>query len=53
MKPFDEIAVQEAGRLKEAGVATEAVAVSVGVADGKATIARPASERFIQMHRVT
>ncbi|MDN7969605.1 electron transfer flavoprotein subunit beta/FixA family protein, partial [Burkholderia multivorans] len=32
MNPFDEIAVEEAVRLKEAGVATEVVAVSVGVA---------------------
>ncbi|PCE30461.1 electron transporter RnfB, partial [Burkholderia ubonensis subsp. mesacidophila] len=29
MNPFDEIAVEEAVRLKEAGVATEIVAVSV------------------------
>ena len=32
MNPFDEIAVEEAVRLKEAGVATEVVAVSAGVA---------------------
>ena len=31
MNPFDEIAVEEAVRLKEAGVATEIVAVSAGV----------------------
>ena len=31
MNPFDEIAVEEAMRLKEAGVATEVVAVSCGV----------------------
>jgi len=31
MNPFDEIAVEEAVRLKEAGVATEIVAVSLGV----------------------
>jgi electron transfer flavoprotein beta subunit len=30
MNPFDEIAVEEAVRLKEAGVATEIVAVSIG-----------------------
>ena len=30
MNPFDEIAVEEAIRLKEAGVATEVVAVSIG-----------------------
>jgi len=32
MNPFDEIAVEEATRLKEAGVATEVIAVSCGVA---------------------
>ena len=32
MNPFDEIAVEEAVRLKEAGVASEVVAVSAGVA---------------------
>ena len=32
MNPFDEIAVEEAVRLKEAGVVTEVVAVSCGVA---------------------
>ena len=32
MNPFDEIAVEEAVRLKEAGVATEIVAVSCGAA---------------------
>src|SRR3977135_2167696 len=31
MNPFDEIAVEESIRLKEAGVATEIVAVSCGV----------------------
>ena len=31
MNPFDEIAVEEAVRLKEAGIATEVVAVSAGV----------------------
>src|SRR6187200_2740242 len=31
MNPFDEIAVEEAVRLKEAGVVTEIVAVSCGV----------------------
>ena len=31
MNPFDEIAIEEAVRLKEAGVATEVVAVSCGV----------------------
>jgi electron transfer flavoprotein beta subunit len=32
MNPFDEIAVEEAARLKEAGVVTEVVAVSIGSA---------------------
>ena len=32
MNPFDEIAIEEATRLKEAGMATEIVAVSCGVA---------------------
>src|SRR5476651_2056891 len=31
MNPFDEIAVEEAVRLKEAGIATEIVAVSCGL----------------------
>src|SRR5882762_5506040 len=31
MNPFDEIAVEEAVRLKEAGIVTEIVAVSLGV----------------------
>jgi electron transfer flavoprotein beta subunit len=36
--PFDEIAVEEAVRLKEAGVATEVVAVSCGVATCQETL---------------
>ncbi|TXT29689.1 MAG: electron transfer flavoprotein beta subunit, partial [Rhodocyclaceae bacterium] len=32
MNPFDEIAIEEAVRLKEAGIATEVIAVSCGVA---------------------
>ncbi|PRD96758.1 electron transporter RnfB, partial [Burkholderia ambifaria] len=35
MNPFDEIAVEEAVRLKESGVVTEVVAVSVGVAQAQ------------------
>src|SRR5690625_1870585 len=31
MNPFDEIAVEEAVKLKEAGVASEVVAVSLGI----------------------
>lgn len=38
MNPFDEIAVEEAVRLKEAGTATEIVAVSMGVAQSQETI---------------
>jgi len=38
MNPFDEIAVEEAVRLKEAGKATEVVAVSIGVAQATETI---------------
>ena len=38
MNPFDEIAVEEAVRLKEAGVATEVVAVSAGVAACQETL---------------
>ncbi len=38
MNPFDEIAVEEATRLKEKGVATEVVAVSIGPAQAKDTI---------------
>jgi len=38
MNPFDEIAVEEAMRLKEAGVATEVVAVSCGVAACQETL---------------
>src|SRR4030081_531032 len=38
MNPFDEIAVEEAVRLKEAGVATEVVVVSAGVAQSQETL---------------
>ena len=38
MNPFDEIAVEEAMRLKEKGVATEVVAVSCGVAQCQETL---------------
>ena len=38
MNPFDEIAVEEAIRLKEAGKATEIVAVSIGAAQSSETI---------------
>src|SRR5512134_2696753 len=38
MNPFDEIAVEEAIRLKEKGVATEVVAVSCGVAACQETL---------------
>ncbi|HEX4583948.1 MAG TPA: electron transfer flavoprotein subunit beta/FixA family protein [Burkholderiaceae bacterium] len=38
MNPFDEIGVEEAVRLREAGVATEVVAVSCGVAQCQETL---------------
>jgi electron transfer flavoprotein beta subunit len=38
MNPFDEIAVEEATRLKEAGVATEVIAVSCGVSQCQETL---------------
>ena len=38
MNPFDEISVEEAVRLKEAGIATEIIAVSIGVAQCQETL---------------
>src|SRR3990170_6792123 len=38
MNPFDEIAVEEAVRLKEKGVATEVVVVSIGSAKSQDTL---------------
>lgn len=38
MNPFDEIAVEEAIRLKEKGIATEIIAVSVGVKQAQETL---------------
>lgn len=38
MNPFDEIAVEEAVRLKESGAATEVIAVSAGVAQAQETL---------------
>jgi electron transfer flavoprotein beta subunit len=38
MNPFDEIAVEEAVRLREAGVATEVIAVSAGVTQAQETL---------------
>src|SRR5258708_2369123 len=38
MNPFDEIAVEEAVRLKEAGLAMEVIAVSVGVTQAQETL---------------
>src|ERR1044071_4894127 len=38
MNPFDEIGVEEAIRLKEAGIATEVIAISLGVAQCQETI---------------
>ena len=38
MNPFDEIAVEEAVRLKETGVATEVIAISCGVSQSQETL---------------
>jgi electron transfer flavoprotein beta subunit len=38
MNPFDEIAIEEAVRLKEAGIATEVIAVSCGVTQSQETL---------------
>jgi electron transfer flavoprotein beta subunit len=38
MNPFDEIAVEEATRLKEKGIVTEIIAVSIGVAQCQETL---------------
>ena len=38
MNPFDEIAVEEAVRLKEKGIATEVVAISIGVTQAQETL---------------
>src|SRR5260370_4931829 len=38
MNPFDEIAVEEAVRLREAGIATEVIAVSCGVTQCQETL---------------
>ena len=38
MNPFDEIAVEEAVRLREAGIATEVIAVSAGTAQSQETL---------------
>ena len=38
MNPFDEIAIEEAVRLKEAGIATEVIAVSCGIAACQETL---------------
>ncbi|MDR3518603.1 MAG: electron transfer flavoprotein subunit beta/FixA family protein [Azospirillaceae bacterium] len=38
MNPFDEIAIEEAVRLKEAGIATEVIAVSLGITAAQETL---------------
>ena len=38
MNPFDEIAIEEAVRLKEAGIASEVIAISAGVANCQETL---------------
>ena len=45
MNPFDEIAVEEAVRLREAGVATEVIAVSCGVTQCAGNAAHGAGDR--------
>ena len=45
MNPFDEIAVEEAVRLKEKGVATEVIAVSCGVQQCQETLAHGDGDR--------
>lgn len=49
MNPFDEIAVEEAVRLKEAGVATEVVAVSIGGAPPRQAPVRPRAQGNLAM----
>ena len=44
MNPFDEIAVEEAIRLKEKGVATEIIAVSIGPGQGAGDAAHGARD---------
>ena len=50
MNPFDEIAVEEAMRLKEAGVATEIVAVSIGPQGATDTLRNGAGARRRSRH---
>jgi electron transfer flavoprotein beta subunit len=38
MNPFDEIAIEEAVKLKEAGIATEVVAISIGATQCQETL---------------
>ena len=47
INPFDEIAVEQAIRLREAGIASEVIAVSVGVAKAQETLrAEPRVDRI-------
>src|SRR5258706_4261047 len=41
MNPFDEISIEEAVKLKEAGIATAIIAVSIGVAQSQETLRTP------------
>jgi len=54
MNPFDEIAVEEAIRLKEKGIATEVIAVSIGEAKSQETLrtalAMGADRAILVMH---
>ena len=48
MNPFDEIAVEEAIRLKEKGIATEVVVVSIGVKQNQDTLRTALHPRLLQ-----
>jgi len=49
MNPFDEIAVEEAVRLQEAGTATETIVVSIGPAKAQETIRTALASRPLIM----
>lgn len=49
MNPFDEIAVEEAVRLKEKKLATEVIAVSCGPAQAQVTTIFPVTEHYKEL----
>ena len=51
MNPFDEIAVEEALRLKEAGKATEVVVVSIGPAQAVVRMIAKEAEQILERQR--